>query len=128
MASVAPDLIASQARFDAALAAAAGEAQAEREKRRLALQAIDKLAVQYAAHLEAGDFSAARKSNQELVPLLSSVDALPPALEARTTALHARYAELLQTQQQPPLFLYLVWADYGRLASEIASACAARRD
>jgi hypothetical protein len=33
-----------------------------------------------------------------------------------------RYAHLLQAQQEPPLFLYLVWADYGRLANEIAAA------
>jgi hypothetical protein len=38
-----------------------------------------------------------------------------------------RYAQLLQTQQEPPLFLYLVWADYGRLANEIAAARVARR-
>ena len=38
-----------------------------------------------------------------------------------------RYAQLLQAQQEPPLFLYLVWADYGRLANEIAAARAGRR-
>ena len=34
---------------------------------------------------------------------------------------------LLQARQEPPLFLYLVWADYGRLANEIAAARAGRR-
>lgn len=38
-----------------------------------------------------------------------------------------RYAEMLQAQQEPPLFLNLVWADYGRMATEIAAAHAARR-
>lgn len=38
-----------------------------------------------------------------------------------------RYAQLLQARQEPPLFLYLVWADYGRLANEIAEARAGRR-
>jgi len=38
-----------------------------------------------------------------------------------------RYAQLLQAQQEPPLFLYLAWADYGRLANEIAAARAGRR-
>ena len=38
-----------------------------------------------------------------------------------------RYTQLLQAQQEPPLFLYLVWADYGRLANEIAAARASRR-
>lgn len=33
-----------------------------------------------------------------------------------------RCAELLQAGEEPPLFLYLVWADYGRLAAEIAAA------
>ncbi|MDE5453185.1 hypothetical protein GWE18_09960 [Bradyrhizobium sp. CSA112] len=34
----------------------------------------------------------------------------------------ARCAQMLQAQQEPPLFLNLVWADYGRLAGEIAAA------
>ena len=38
-----------------------------------------------------------------------------------------RYTQMLQAQQEPPLFLYLVWADYGRLANEIAAARAGRR-
>ena len=38
-----------------------------------------------------------------------------------------RYAQLLQAGQEPPLFLYLVWADYGRLANEIAAARAGHR-
>ena len=38
-----------------------------------------------------------------------------------------RYAKMLQARQEPPLFLYLVWADYGRLANEIAAARAGRR-
>lgn len=38
-----------------------------------------------------------------------------------------RYTQLLQAQQEPPLFLYLVWADYGRLANEIAAARVSRR-
>jgi hypothetical protein len=33
-----------------------------------------------------------------------------------------RYAEMLASQQEPPLFLNLVWADYGRMAAEIATA------
>src|SRR5438876_6714111 len=37
-----------------------------------------------------------------------------------------RYAEILQAGEAPPLFLNLVWADYGRMATEIATAHAAR--
>jgi len=38
-----------------------------------------------------------------------------------------RYAEMLQAGEVPPLLLNLVWADYGRMANEIATAHAARR-
>jgi hypothetical protein len=38
-----------------------------------------------------------------------------------------RYAEILQAGEEPPLFLNLIWADYGRMAAEIAAAHAARR-
>jgi hypothetical protein len=38
-----------------------------------------------------------------------------------------RYAEILQARQEPPLLLNLVWADYGRMATEIAAAHATRR-
>ena len=38
-----------------------------------------------------------------------------------------RYAEMLQAQQEPPLLLNLVWTDYSRMATEIATAHAARR-
>ncbi len=33
-----------------------------------------------------------------------------------------RYEEMLAAQQEPPLFLNLVWNDYGRMAAEIAAA------
>jgi len=38
-----------------------------------------------------------------------------------------RYAEMVQAGQEPPLFLNLVWADYTRLARQIAVARASRR-
>jgi hypothetical protein len=33
---------------------------------------------------------------------------------------------MLQAGETPPLFLNLVWADYGRMATEIATAYARR--
>lgn len=39
----------------------------------------------------------------------------------------ARYAEMLEAGEVPPLLLNLVWAEYGRMATEIATAHAARR-
>jgi len=38
-----------------------------------------------------------------------------------------RYTEMLAAKQEPPLFLNLVWADYTRMANEIAAARVARR-
>jgi hypothetical protein len=38
----------------------------------------------------------------------------------------ARYAEMLQAGEEPPLFLNLVWVNYGRMATEIATAHARR--
>jgi hypothetical protein len=42
-----------------------------------------------------------------------------------TEGANARCAEMLLAREEPPLFLYLVWADYTRLAKEIAAARAA---
>jgi hypothetical protein len=38
-----------------------------------------------------------------------------------------RYAEMLEAKQEPPLFLNLVWADYTRMATEIAAARVSHR-
>jgi hypothetical protein len=38
-----------------------------------------------------------------------------------------RYAEMLQAKQESPLFLNLVWADYTRMATEIAAARVSHR-
>ena len=43
------------------------------------------------------------------------------------TAQRSAMREMLQAQQEPPLFLNLVWADYSRMAEEIAAAHAARQ-
>jgi hypothetical protein len=37
-----------------------------------------------------------------------------------------RYAEMLQAGEAPPLFLNLVWSEYGRMATEVAARHAAR--
>jgi hypothetical protein len=38
-----------------------------------------------------------------------------------------RYTEMLAANQEPPLFLNLVWTDYTRMATEIAAARVAKR-
>jgi DNA repair protein SbcC/Rad50 len=93
------DLIASQARFDAALATAANEAQSEREARRTRIHEIERLVARLAADLESGDVAGAQRSRSAIVPLADAVDTLPPALGERLAGLHARHDELRHWHQ-----------------------------
>jgi hypothetical protein len=43
-----------------------------------------------------------------------------------TDGARERYLEMVQAQQEPPLFFNLIWTDYTRLATEIAATRAAR--
>lgn len=93
-----PDMLASQARFDAALANAAAEAQRERELRRSHLREIEELLPQYTAVIEAGTVSAAHAMHDRLLNLTAMVVPLPASLETKLTPLHEHYAELKQQQ------------------------------
>ncbi|HEX7914588.1 DUF349 domain-containing protein [Rudaea sp.] len=92
------EMLASQARFDAALANAASEAQRERELRRAHLHEMEQTLPRYAAVLEAGTVSAAHALHDRLLNLGAMVVPLPAALEAKLVPLHAHYAELKQQQ------------------------------
>ncbi|MBS0581790.1 MAG: DUF349 domain-containing protein [Proteobacteria bacterium] len=91
-------MLASQARFDAALASAASDAQRERELRRTHLHEMEQVLPRYAAALEAGAIAAAHALHDRLLNLGAMVVPLPAALDARLSPLHARYAELKQQQ------------------------------
>jgi len=93
------DLITSQARFDAALATAANEAQQERDARRVRIQEIEKLALHFASDLEAGDISKAQSHRNAIAPIFAAVDTLPVALGERLAALNARHDQLRHWQQ-----------------------------
>ena len=92
------ELIASQARFDAALANAAAEAQRERELRRTYLHEMEQILPRYAAAVDAGTVSAAHALHDRLLTLTAMVVPLPASIETKLTPLHARYAELKQQQ------------------------------
>ncbi|MGH8122195.1 MAG: DUF349 domain-containing protein [Rudaea sp.] len=106
------ELLASQARFDAALASAAAESQRERELRHVHLHEIDELATHYATTLEAGDVGASHAVHDRLAALASMVGALPAPLASRLAALHARYDELKRWQ---------LWANQQRRQAICAS-------
>ncbi len=93
------ELLASQARFDVALASAAAESQRERELRRKHLHEIEELAAQYATALDAGDVTATHGLHHRLATLTDTVGTLPAHLEDRLAPLHARYGELKRWQQ-----------------------------
>jgi hypothetical protein len=92
------DRLASQSRFEAALANAAAEAQRERELRRTHLHEMEQILPAYAAALETGAVSAAHALHDRLLNLTAMVVPLPAALETKLTPLHAHYAELKQQQ------------------------------
>ena len=93
------ELLASQARFDVALASAAAESQRERELRRMHLHEIEELAPQYATALDAGDVTATHGLHRRLAALTDTIGTLPAHLEDRLAPLHARYGELKRWQQ-----------------------------
>ena len=97
-AAASAEMLASQARFDAALANAASEAQRERELRRAHLHEMEQTLPRYAAALEAGTVSAAHALHDRLLNLGAMVVPLPAALEAKLAPLHAHYAALKQQQ------------------------------
>jgi len=92
------EMLASKARFDAALANAAAEAQRERELRRAHLHEMEQTLPRYAAVLEAGTVSAAHALHDRLLNLGAMVVPLPAALETKIAPLHAHYIELKQQQ------------------------------
>ncbi|MFT3792353.1 MAG: DUF349 domain-containing protein [Rudaea sp.] len=92
------EMLASQARFDAALANAASEAQRERELRRAHLHEMEQILPRYSAAVEAGTVSAAHAPHDRLLNLTAMVVPLPASIEAKLAPLHARYAELKQQQ------------------------------
>lgn len=92
------DAIASRARFDAALVAAAEESRREREQRQALLHRVESLIPRYAEKLDAGDTAAAHAVRDELAELCGRLDTTPPAVERSLTPLHARYAELRRWQ------------------------------
>lgn len=92
------DMLASQARFDSALANAAAEAQRERAQRRVQLHEIEEMLPRYAALLDAGMVSAAHALHERLQEATAKVVPIPAALEVKLAPLRVRYAELKEQQ------------------------------
>jgi DNA repair protein SbcC/Rad50 len=90
--------VASRARFDAALAAAAAQASRESDHRAAALRSVEELVPKLAAALDAGDTGAAHDADAEIAKCLQTLQPVPHAVEQRLGPLHARLAELRRWQ------------------------------
>lgn len=92
------EAVASRARFDAALAAAAEEARRERERRSAALDAIEGAVSRLESALDAGDTAAAQSAHAELDALTQVAGKLPGTIEHKLAPLNTRLAELRKWQ------------------------------
>jgi hypothetical protein len=90
--------LASRARFDAALAAAAERTKHEREQRDATLRRIEEHVPLLATALDAGDTAAAHMEDARITSLLEALGATPRGIEQRLAPLHARLAELRRWQ------------------------------
>jgi exonuclease SbcC len=92
------EAVASRARFDAALAAAAEEARRERDRRSAALGAIESVVSRLESALDAGDTVAAQSAHAELGGLTEVAGKLPGMIEHKLAPLNTRLAELRNWQ------------------------------
>jgi hypothetical protein len=92
------EVVASRARFDAALAAAAEQSRREHERRVNAVHEVEHALPRYAAALDAGDTASAQARHAELVTLIETAGKVPIDLDHQLAALNARLAELKRWQ------------------------------
>ncbi len=103
--AISAESIASQKRFDAAVAIIAEQAQREREIREEKLQALTKLLPDYIAAVDAGDSAQSQIVRARIDTLTTSIGKLPASLDHDLAALHARASELLR---------WLMWSNNER--------------
>ncbi len=94
--TVSADSLASQKRFDAAVAAIAEKAQRDRKVRDDKVRALEEMLPSYATALDAGDSAQSQTLRARIEALAKSIGKLPAALEHGVSALHVRAAELLR--------------------------------
>ena len=90
--------VASRARFDAALAAAAERGKVEREQREALTRDIEQHLPRLSAALDAGDTATAHAEDAQITALLTTLGTMPRAIEQQLAPLHARLAELRRWQ------------------------------
>ena len=112
---ISAESIASQKRFDAAIAIIAEQAQRDRKIREEKIQSLVSMLPGYIDALEAGDSAQSQILRERIEALATSIGKLPASLEHDLSALHARAGELLR---------WLMWSNNERrkvICAEIES-------
>jgi exonuclease SbcC len=99
------DSIASQKRFDAAIAIIAEHAQRDRKIREEKIQSLINLLSDYGNALDTGDSAQSQIVRAQIETLTTSIGKLPASLEHDLSVLHARASELLR---------WLMWSNNER--------------
>jgi DNA repair protein SbcC/Rad50 len=92
------EVLVSQARFDAALAAAQAEARVERERRKALQHDIELLLPAFASAIDDGDSTAAHRVHASIHVGLKSFRDVPADLQQHLLPLEARHAEMKRWQ------------------------------
>ena len=92
------EALVSQARFDAALAAAQTEARIERERRKALQHDIEQLLPTFVNAMDSGDSTAAHRLHIDIHTGLKSLRDVPADLQRRLAPLEARHAEMKRWQ------------------------------
>src|SRR5450432_2909092 len=92
------DVLASQARFDAALTAAQAEAHIERERRDVLQHEIEQLLAAFAGAIDGGDSAAANRVHADIHTGLKSLRDTPGEIQRQLAPLEARHAEMKRWQ------------------------------
>jgi exonuclease SbcC len=92
------EVLVSQARFDAALAAAQTQARVERERRRLLQEDIEQMLPGFAAAMDSGDSASAHRLHTRIREGLKSLREAPADLLRHLAPLEERHAEMKRWQ------------------------------
>ena len=92
------EVLVSQARFDAALAAAQAQARVERERRRLLQEEVEQLLPDFAVAMDSGDSAGAHALHTRIRESLKLLREAPAELHRRLAPLEERHAEMKRWQ------------------------------
>lgn len=92
--TVVPEVLVSQARFDAALVAAQTQARAEGERRKVLQEELKQLLPLFGAAIDCGDSAAAHRIHASIRAGMTSLYEVPADLKRNLTPLEARHDEM----------------------------------